>query len=74
MTALVDETRGADLDRSSLTSATSDDLSGRAYYYYYSRPTNTSQTSDSASESGASEDAESSEEADDGTIKISSGS
>ena len=74
MTALVDETRGADLDRSSLTSATSDDLSGRAYYYYYSRPTNTSQTSDSASESGASEDAESSEEADDGTIKIYIGS
>ena len=70
MTALVDETRGADLDRSSLTSATSDDLSGRAYYYYSSRPYGSSQTSDSGSETTASEDAESSDEADDDTIKI----
>ena len=70
MTALVDETRGADLDRSSLTSATSDDLSGRAYYYYSSSSYGSSQTSDSESETTASEDAESSDEADDDTIKI----
>ena len=70
MTALVDETRGADLDRSSLTSATSDDLSGRAYYYYSSSSYGSSQTSDSESDTTASEDAESSDEADDDTIKI----
>ena len=70
MTALVDETRDADLDRSSLTSATSDDLSGRAYYYYSSSSYGSSQTSDSESETTASEDAESSDEADDDTIKI----
>ena len=70
MTALVDETQGADLDRSSLTSATSDDLSGRAYYYYSSSSYGSSQTSDSESETTASEDAESSDEADDDTIKI----
>ena len=70
MTALVDETQGADLDRSSLTSATSDDLSGRAYYYYSSSSYGSSQTSDSESETTASEDAESSDEADDDNIKI----
>ena len=70
MTALVDETRGADLDRSSLTSATSDDLSGRAYYYYSSSSYGSSQTSDSESDTTASEDAESSDESDDDTIKI----
>ena len=70
MTALVDEARDADLDRSSLTSATSDDLSGRAYYYYSSSSYGSSQTSDSESETTASEDAESSDEADDDTIKI----
>ena len=70
MTALVDETRGADLDRSSLTSATSDDLSGRAYYYYSSSSYGSSQTSDSESEATASEGAESSDVADDDTIKI----
>ncbi|QNI93987.1 metallopeptidase [Synechococcus sp. A15-127] len=53
-----------------MTSATSDDLSGRAYYYYSSRPYGSSQTSDSESETTASEDAESSDEADDDTIKI----
>ena len=70
MTALVDKTRGADLDRLSLVSATSDDLSGRAYYYYYSRPSSSSQTSTSSSEATASSDEDSSDEADDGTIKI----
>ena len=71
MTALVDETRGADLDRSSLVSANSDDLSGRAYYYYYSRPSNSSQTSTSSSEAtSSSDDDESSDAADGGTIKI----
>ena len=70
MTALVDETRGADLDRSSLVSATSDDLSGRAYYYYYSRPSSSSQSSNSSSETTASAEEASSGDADDGTIKI----
>ena len=70
MTALVDETRGADFDRSSLVSATSDDLSGRAYYYYYSRPSYSSQSSNSGSEAAESSEQESSDEADDGTIKI----
>ncbi|MFL2506036.1 MAG: Ig-like domain-containing protein [Parasynechococcus sp.] len=53
-----------------MTSATSDDLSGRAYYYYSSSSYGSSQTSDSESETTASEDAESSDEADDDTIKI----